>query len=384
MKRNDSCRLFVMFVLIFQLMLSPVLCQATTTGQKLNQAERDKANAETQLDKVQDEVIDLHEERVSVQIYLDQLNEELLKVNGKLNEIQKIREEKEQAIKDAQVAIEDAKQMQKDRYEDMKKRIRFLYEKGSNSYLEIFFEAKSFSDLINKADYIEQINKYDRKMLAEYQQAEIDIAKQEKELREDKDSLKILESEANEDALAVMTSVRETSMKVSDYLDQINEKEQQAMAYEQEIAEKESDIATLTEQYKQELAMSAQSATMVNRDISDLIFSSGDIDLMAAIIECEAGGESYTGKVAVGAVVLNRVRSPLFQNTVLEVIMAPRQFSPVGSGRFAIVLARGANETCYQAAADAMAGASPVGNCLFFRTPIPGLNGQRLGGHVFY
>lgn len=384
MKRNDSCRWFVMFVLIFQLMLSPVLCQATTTGQKLNQAERDKANAETQLDKVQDEMQDLHQEKISVQIYLDQLSEELWKLNEKLNEIQKIREEKEQAIADAQLAIAEAKRNQDQRYTDMKKRIRFLYEKGSNSYLELFFEAKSFSDLLNKADYIEQINKYDRKMLAEYQQAEIDIAKQEKELREDKDSLKILETEASDEAMAVMTSVRETGKKVGDYLDQISEKEEQALAYEREIAAKEGDIATLKEQYKQELSVSAQSATMVNRDISDLIFSSGDIDLMAAIIECEAGGESYTGKVAVGAVVLNRVRSPLFQNTVLEVIMAPRQFSPVGSGRFAIVLARGANESCYQAAADAMAGASPVGNCLFFRTPIPGLNGQRLGGHVFY
>lgn len=59
--------------------------------------------------------------------------------------------------------------------------------------------------------------------------------------------------------------------------------------------------------------------------------------------------------------------------------MQKKQFSPVGSGRFALVLARGANESCYQAAQDAMAGASPVGNCLFFRTPIPGLTGQQIG-----
>lgn len=387
MREKCSCKkaltLFLVFGLCF--VMKPDYCRATTTGQKLSQAERDKTNAQSQLDKVQDSLEELHEERVSVQIYLDQLNEELIKVNGKLMEIQQIREEKEQAILDAQASLNEAKVLQKQRYEDMKKRIRFLYEKGSSSYLDIFFGAKSFSDLLNKADYIEEINQYDRRMLAEYQQAESDIAKMEKDLSEEKDSLHILEEQANEDALAVLTSVKETSLKVGGYLEQIREKEEEALAYEREIAEKESDITTLTEQYKQEMEISAQASTMVNRDISDLVFSSGDIDLLAAIIECEAGGESYTGKVAVGAVVLNRVRSPRFkQNTVLEVIMAPKQFSPVGSGRFAIVLARGANESCYQAAADAMAGASPVGNCLFFRTPIPGLVGQQIGGHIFY
>lgn len=385
MRKDGLCKRAIVLCLTGCMLLSPVICKATTTGQKLNQAERDKANAETQLDKVQDSIQDLESERVSVQTYLDQLNEELMTVNSKLNEIQQIREEKEQAIADAEVAIKEAKENQVKRYEEMKQRIRFMYEKGSTSYLELFFEAKSFSDLLNKADYVEKINDYDRQKLAEYQQAQVDIKKQEKELTEDKDSLKMLEAEANEDALAVMSSVRETSQKVSGYREQISAKEEQALAYEQEIAQKEGDIATLTEQYKQEMSISAQSATVVSRDLSDIVYSSGDIDLMAAIIECEAGGESYTGKVAVGAVVLNRVRSPLFkQNTILEVIMAPKQFSPVGSGRFAMVLARGANESCYQAAADAMAGASPVGNCLFFRTPIPGLTGQQIGGHIFY
>ena len=178
--------------------------------------------------------------------------------------------------------------------------------------------------------------------------------------------------------------IQEAGKNMKKYTAEIAEKEAQALAYEREIAEAEGDLVALRAKYKEELAISAQASQMENRDISDIIFASGDEDVMAAIIECEAGGESYTGKVAVGAVVMNRVRSPLFPNTVLEVIMAPKQFSPVGSGRFAIVLARGANESCYQAARDAMAGASPVGDCLFFRTPIPGLEGQQIGGHIFY
>ena len=120
------------------------------------------------------------------------------------------------------------------------------------------------------------------------------------------------------------------------------------------------------------------------RDLSDVEISAGDLDLMAAIIECEAGGESYTGKVAVGSVVMNRVKSSVFPNTVAGVIYQNKQFSPVGSGRFSVVLARGANASCYEAAQEAMAGAAPVGGCVFFRTPIPGLTGIQIGGHIFY
>jgi len=107
--------------------------------------------------------------------------------------------------------------------------------------------------------------------------------------------------------------------------------------------------------------------------------------LLANLIYCEAGGEPYEGQVAVGAVVINRVLSSVFPDTVVGVIYQKKQFSPVGSGRLALALANNkATPSCYQAADEAMSGKTNVGSCLFFRTPIPGLNGIRIGGHIFY
>ncbi len=357
---------------------------ATSTGQKLQNAKNEKNQAEHGLDKTTTSLEKLNNDRANLQTYLDNLNEKLNIANGKLLEIEEILQKKKEDIAQAQADIEDAKNKQVVRYAEMKKRIRFMYERGNSSYLELFFNATSFSDMLNKADYIEKINAYDRRMLEEYKQTEIEITKKEKELSEDSESLKLLESQANESVDAVYAELSDVASDVGKYMDEIHTLEEKAMEYEKQLALAESDIAVLTQQYKDELAISVQNASMVSRDLSDLSLSAGDLDLMAAIIECEAGGESYTGKVAVGAVVLNRVRSPLFPGTVLEVIMQNRQFSPVGSGRFSIVLARRANESCYQAAQDAMAGASPVGSCLFFRTPIPGLTGQQIGGHIFY
>ena len=109
---------------------------------------------------------------------------------------------------------------------------------------------------------------------------------------------------------------------------------------------------------------------------------SGDLAMLAALIECEAGGESYTGKVAVGAVVLNRVRSGSFPNSISEVIYQSGQFSPVSSGKFQSVLSRGARSDCYEAAAAALAGENPVGNCLYFNSGSG--RGIQIGNQHFY
>ena len=86
-----------------------------------------------------------------------------------------------------------------------------------------------------------------------------------------------------------------------------------------------------------------------------------------------------------GAVVINRVLSAKFPDTVAGVIYQKSQFSPVKSGRFELALAVDkATAACYQAADEAMRGVTNVGTCVHFRTPIKGLTGINIGGHVFY
>ena len=165
---------------------------------------------------------------------------------------------------------------------------------------------------------------------------------------------------------------------------QISAAELETAAYEAELAAQEENLAALRKQLAEEQAMIAKASKMAWRDISEIEFQDGDRDLLACLIYCEAGNQPYTGQVAVGAVVINRVRSAAYPNTVSGVIYQNRQFSPVGSGRLATRLALGATSACYQAADEAMKGATPVGNCLYFRTVIPEINGTIIGDHVFY
>ena len=107
-----------------------------------------------------------------------------------------------------------------------------------------------------------------------------------------------------------------------------------------------------------------------------------DKELLASLIFCEAGNQPYEGQVAVGAVVLNRINSAAYPNTMEEVIYQSGQFSPAMSGWLDRVRANGSyTDAAMQAAEDALAGSNPVGNCLYFSV---GGYGMRIGDHLFH
>lgn len=114
-----------------------------------------------------------------------------------------------------------------------------------------------------------------------------------------------------------------------------------------------------------------------------LPFSTEDLELLACIIQCEADGEPYAGKLAVGSVVMNRVASSSFPNTVMGVIYQSGQFSPVASGRMAARVAAGANSTCRQAAQEVLNGNITV-PYLYFCRDNGTIDGYVIGHHVFY
>lgn len=105
-------------------------------------------------------------------------------------------------------------------------------------------------------------------------------------------------------------------------------------------------------------------------------------ELLASLIFCEAGNQPYEGQVAVGAVVMNRINSSSYPNTMEEVIYQSGQFSPAMSGWLDRVRAnQGYTEAAMQAAEDALAGSNPIGDCLYFSV---GGYGTRIGDHLFH
>ena len=114
----------------------------------------------------------------------------------------------------------------------------------------------------------------------------------------------------------------------------------------------------------------------------DKVQTFSDRRLLASLIFCEAGNQSFDGQTAVGAVVLNRMRSSRYPDTMEEVIYQPGQFIPAGNGWLDRVIKNsGSTETAMRAADAALDGANPIGNCLYFDQ---GGYGLKIGAHYFH
>lgn len=359
---------------------------AETTLERLQKAKEEKEKTEDAKENTEERKESLEITKNSLLGQLSTLNDELAQVSTNLEGIEASIAAKELEIEQTQAQLAEAIRVQEEQYENMKLRIKAMYEQGGmDSYLSILFSSSDFSDFLNKSDYIDRVHAYDRKMLNKFQDTCKQVEETKARLDEELVALNDLRAAAEEEKGRVAGLVSKTSANVSSYTSQIADAEATIDALETMIDEQEQDIAALQKQYEEELAKSRLAAQSKWRDISEVTFEEGDRKLMANIIYCEAGAEPYEGQVAVGAVVINRVLSSVYPNTVVGVVYQNKQFSPVASGRLALALANDkATESCYRAADEAMRGVTNVGQCVYFRTPIPGLEGIRIGGHIFY
>ena len=377
--------LLALVLAIFMTGVPAGIVYATSTQEKLDQAKEEKDQTESQLNETKENLEGLKEEKNQLEGQLADLNEKLTIVSNNLNDLEEQIADKEVEIKNTEEELAEAKATEEHQYESMKERIRFMYERSDYALIETLLGSGSLAEALNKADYVEQIAAYDRQKLDEYEAIRIKIQEEEAKLKKEKEDLDALREQVKAEKKKVNSYVKQTSSEITATSSEISDAEAKALAYEAQIKEQEANIEYLKKKLAEEQALSKLAAQSKWRDISEVEFEESDRYLLANLIYCEAGGEPYAGQVAVGAVVINRVLSSVYPNTVTGVIYQKYQFSPVGSGRLAIALAENrATASCYKAADEAMSGQTNVGNCVYFRTPIPGLTGIQIGGHIFY
>lgn len=355
------------------------------TRKKLQEAENEKKQTESELNQTKESLEDLNEIKDSLQGQLNTLNSQLKQVSDNLAVLEQQIEDKEAEIEQTKEELANAKATEEWQYECMKKRIQFIYETQDYVLMEMLLASANFSDFLNRSDYIEQLSEYDRNKLQEYTETKELIQAAEKKLEEEKEELEDYKAQVEVEKSRVSGLVSQTSTNIAGKKNEISQAEADALAYEQRIKEQEENISQLQAKLAEEIRLSQLAAQSAWRDISEVSFGEGDRYLLANLIYCEAGGEGYAGQLGVGSVVINRVLSSVYPDSVVGVIYQGGQFSPVASGRLAAALAEGkATASCYQAADDAMKGNTNVGNCVYFRTPVEGLSGINIGGHVFY
>ncbi len=386
MKKSGKRRLAAIFFMLCVLTVSQITVYATSdTKEKLDKAKEEKKQTESQKEATETHIDNMEEAQTGLKGELDSLTVQLTEVSSNLETIENNIIAKNEEIRITQEELEQAKATEEYQYESLKKRIQYNYEKSSNVYLESLFTSGSFGEFLNMSEYFEQMAAYDQKLLASFKAAREEVEEKEAQLEKEKAALDEMKAEAEAEHNRFSGLISQTQGNINAYSSQIADAEAQVNALEAQLEEQKKNIAALQKQLAEEMAKSRQAAQSSWRDISQVTFTEDDRYLLANLIYCEAGGEPYEGQVAVGAVVINRVLSSVFPNTLSGVVYQSRQFEPVSTGRLALALAENrATPSCYRAADEAMSGVTNVGNCVFFRTPIPGLEGINIGGHVFY
>ncbi len=393
-------------------MLFPMAVYATQ--EKIDQVQDEIQGLQQQKEEAQQKADSLSEEAGGLEGDLAEFNNRLAKITEELNVTEQQLESTRQNLEETEKALKKAQKEEKDQYEAMKMRIRFLYEMGGNGLLEVLLNAEDFADFLNKVEYISSIQEYDREMLDRYRATKQTIARKEQELSEQEASLASLKMQQEAKQQEVAELVSDTSEHLNAAKEQLaaakadlagyEAKLERQKAYEEELEKQkaEEDARRMEEIKRQEEedrkqrerearpqknGSGSNSGNSSNGENSGngggAVTNASDQAMLAALIQCEAGGESYEGKLAVGSVVMNRVSSSRFPNTVAGVIYQGGQFSPVASGRFASVLAAGANSSCTQAAAEVLGGNITI-NCLYFRRNDGSIPGNVIGNHVFY
>ena len=169
------------------------------------------------------------------------------------------------------------------------------------------------------------------------------------------------------------TAVQATSQNIVASAQEMTDASQQVIA--DNIAKKEEEERLAREKAEQEVKEKAE------REAREAYVRANQ-ELLASIIYCEAGNQPYEGQVAVGAVIMNRVKSGSYPNSIEEVIYQSGQFGPAATGWLNRVRSsKGYSQTALQAAVDALNGSNPIGNCLYFDQ---GGAGMKIGAHYFH
>ena len=383
------------------------------TQDELDKTQDEIDEQQDKIDKTQQEINDtknkqkkLEDAKANMEAYLKDLNNQYASISEQIEDLNRQIADKEKEIEQTQADLEEAKRVEEKQYEDMKIRIQYMYENSQPSFFEVLLEEGSFANALNKANYAASITAYDRQMMESYMAQKKAIADKEAELQGEMEALDELHASVVEKQDEVSALAKRTSGKIGQHISDIAAAQADLNGKNDALTVQKEVLAELIAEKKRlEASLEAAKLAEINASLGNVSgvqttgtdhanygaygASEEEVTALAVLIHCEAANQGDAGRLAVGAVVMNRIRDPRFpQNTIMSVIRAPGQFSPVTSGRFDLVLQQdlgSVSQACFTAARRAIAGESNVGNRVFFRTHRnnPALSGLIIGDHIF-
>lgn len=232
----------IIFISVFSMMVTPV--NATT----ISEIQEEKKKNEAQLNDINKQISGYKGAQADIGAEIEELDAEMVSLLTDINLIEEEIGKKEEEIVKTQADYDDAVAIKDEQYEAMKIRIKFMYEKGDTSYLQLFFESASIGDMLNKAEYVEALYEYDRKLLEEYQKTVEEVAALQERLEEEKSELQTSQYELEEEQAYVEEILAKKQKEYENYDVMLAKAKQEAAAYTTKIKQETAQIKKLEEE----------------------------------------------------------------------------------------------------------------------------------------
>lgn len=211
----------------------------------LQEAQDEKAQLEKALKEAQSTIEDLRDSKGDIESKVTELNQQLIDISARITDLENQLTAKSEDIQETKDELAGAKEREAQQYADMKVRIQFMYENGQTSYLEALLSSRNISEFLNSADYIAQIQSYDRQKLTEYQDTVESIVNLEAQLEHEYTDLEALKSTVESNKATVAAMMRQKESELADISGDIEDAQSDADYYAAEIQAQEELIAAI-------------------------------------------------------------------------------------------------------------------------------------------
>ena len=208
---------------------------AASTDEQLADVQAQKAAAQAELAQQQTNLSSLEGKRQELENYLGELNQQYNELTDSISELSIQAAEKEEQLNKLKQDLEEAKKTSQKQYEDMKKRIVYMYENGSASMLELLLSSEDLAQFLNRAENIAQISQYDRDMLAKYKALQASIKEQEEQAEAEAQSINALLSEKSTKQQEIQALTASANENLQSYINQIASSQEEINALNTQI-----------------------------------------------------------------------------------------------------------------------------------------------------
>ncbi|MBR4168387.1 MAG: C40 family peptidase [Lachnospiraceae bacterium] len=211
-------------------------------GTAISDAKQQKKETEKKLSNVQGEIDDLEEGIEETEAEIEEIDSQLVVLLMTVDILKGDIADKEVAIKQAEEDYEAALAKEESQREAMKRRIKFMYEKGDPTYVQLFLQSQSMADLLNKMDYTEKLYDYDRRLLLEYQYTKQEVMEAKMTLEDEKAEIEEVEADLEEQSAELQRMLDEKRRTVEDFDSQLSAAKSKAKEYQNQIKEQTATI----------------------------------------------------------------------------------------------------------------------------------------------